>query len=436
MRRSNSQFYCLQLFLLQLFIIFLFWLDTAFDTVQNYSLLNSVPLLFGVNLKKLAEKENMHPFRAARLADRGGDIKKRWYINYYVWDVQRNSLVRKQYYEINNYKTATERYAAARIAVKQINEMLEKGFHIDDAKLEEQKELKNITMIKAIELALEIKKPKIAQSSYRSFNGVVDDTKKYLNNFGGNLAVANWKKSHSIKFLDYLRTDKKLGAASINKYRALLQALFSLLVEREIVENNPWKGIKSEKVVESNANIAFELGQVKTIMDALRKRDPKLLSFVQIMFYTFMRPNELRLTKVKSVDIIERKIFVPAEISKNRKSAFIDIPEQLIPTLTPLLENKAPNEMLFTNKKGKAFPENVMYHSHRRLLIRLNMYNDHTLYSWKHTGVVQAFKNGVNIKSIQLQCRHASISQTDTYLKSLGLVANDGIKFGMPDLPQ
>ena len=339
MRRSKSQFHYLQLFLLQSFTAFLFWLDTEFDTAQLLLVtLNSVPLLFGVNLKKLAEKENMHPFRTARLADRNGDIKKRWYINYYVWDVQRNALVRKQYYEINNYKTATERYAASRIAVKQINEMLEKGFHIDDAKLEEQKELKNITMIKAIDLALEIKKPKIAKSSYRSFNGVVIDTKKYLNIFGGNIAVANWKKSHSIKFLDYLRTDKKLGAASINKYRVLLHALFSLLVEREIVDNNPWKGIKSEKVVESNANIAFELGQVKTIIDVLRTRDPKLLSFVQILFYTFMRPNELRLTKVKSVDIIERKIFVPAEISKNRKSAFIDIPEQLIPTLIPLLE--------------------------------------------------------------------------------------------------
>jgi len=72
---------------------------------------------------------------------------------------------------------------------------------------------------------------------------------------------------------------------------------------------------------------------------------------------------------------------------------------------------------------------------HRDILISLGLDADHTLYSWKHTGVVQAYKNGVNIKSLQLQCRHYSIAQTDEYLKTLGIFENKEIKFGMPNLP-
>lgn len=62
----------------------------------------------------------MHPFRAARLSDRNGNLNKRWFINYYEWDAKKNALVRKLYYEINNYKTAPERYASAKIAVRNL----------------------------------------------------------------------------------------------------------------------------------------------------------------------------------------------------------------------------------------------------------------------------------------------------------------------------
>lgn len=59
---------------------------------------------------------------------------------------------------------------------------------------------------------------------------------------------------------------------------------------------------------------------------------------------------------------------------------------------------------------------------------------DKTLYSWKHSGVVRAYKAGVDLKAIQMQCRHHSIEQTDTYLKSLGFQENTAFKFGMPEI--
>jgi len=54
----------------------------------------------------------------------------------------------------------------------------------------------------------------------------------------------------------------------------------------------------------------------------------------------------------------------------------------------------------------------------------LDMDNRHTLYSWKHTGVVTAYNAGVDIKSIQRQCRHSAREMTCNYLKSLGLYDN------------
>ena len=69
-----------------------------------------------------------------------------------------------------------------------------------------------------------------------------------------------------------------------------------------------------------------------------------------------------------------------------------------------------------------------------KLVEPLNLGKEFTLYSWKHTGVVNAYKNGVDIKALQLQCRHHSVSQTDTYLKSLGFMDNEEFRQGIPEI--
>ena len=61
----------------------------------------------------------------------------------------------------------------------------------------------------------------------------------------------------------------------------------------------------------------------------------------------------------------------------------------------------------------------------------LELNTDYTLYSWKHSGVVAAYNAGVDIKTIQNQCRHHSLEQTDVYLKSLGL----GVSKAMNKIP-
>ena len=63
----------------------------------------------------------------------------------------------------------------------------------------------------------------------------------------------------------------------------------------------------------------------------------------------------------------------------------------------------------------------------RKLIKELNLGSDYTLYSWKHSGVVAAYNAGIDIKTIQNQCRHHSLEQTDIYLKSLGLGVSQAI---------
>jgi len=395
------------------------------------------PVLFNFKLKELENNENMHPFRPARLADRGGDLKKLWYINYYVWDVQKNAMVRRQEYDINKFKTKVESYAFAKITIEKLNELLQKGFHRDKNKSEKQLKAQNTSLAKAVEIATEIKKGKVAKSSFQNYLTSIEHFTKYIKSEGiDTMPVRNWKKTHAIRYIDFLIKEGDKSASTVNKYRAFLKALFTMLLERDYIQTNPWIGFTKEKVVKTNANMAFTSAEMEKIIERLQNFDPEVLAFVKVMFYTFMRPKEIRYTRVKNVLLNNLKIIIPAEISKNRTRGFVDIPEQLLPTIQGLIQGKSPDEFLFQSKKSKIHGKDTMWNRHREFLIALKLNDGHTLYSWKHTGVVQAYKNGVRIKSIQLQCRHHSIAQTDDYLKSLGIFENTEIKFGMPDLPK
>lgn len=53
------------------------------------------------------------PSMEPRLFD-GGDITKRWYIDYRIWDTGKGQFVRKQYTGMNKYPTKTQRMKVAK----------------------------------------------------------------------------------------------------------------------------------------------------------------------------------------------------------------------------------------------------------------------------------------------------------------------------------
>lgn len=65
--------------------------------------------------------------------------------------------------------------------------------------------------------------------------------------------------------------------------------------------------------------------------------------------------------------------------------------------------------------------ENNMYNRHKRILRALGFGKGYCLYSWKHTGAIQAVKNGVGVKELQIQLRHHSLDQVNEYLRQMGV---------------
>ena len=118
----------------------------------------------------------MYPFKKAKLNDCGGNLSGRWYIEFYAWDVQSSTLVRKRYYEVNNITSEQDRRIYANRIIQQLNKLLKKGYHFDVNKVPspaESEETRTYTLSDAVSYALEIKKPYIRSTSYPSYKSTV-----------------------------------------------------------------------------------------------------------------------------------------------------------------------------------------------------------------------------------------------------------------------
>jgi integrase len=192
--------------------------------------------------------------------------------------------------------------------------------------------------------------------------------------------------------------------------------------------------VSKHKEADSRKNIAYNEEQIEKIKKIIVENDEQLWLFIQFIYYCFLRPNEVRQLKYNYLKLDDRKIFIPQHISKNGKDGFVSIPERFDIELKNLkfLDNEG--EYVFPSQdKLKPISKNMMGERYRKLIKVLKLGNEYTLYSWKHSGVVAAYKAGIDIKTIQSQCRHQSLEQTDIYLKSLGLNLNLAIN-KMPEL--
>jgi len=321
--------------------------------------------------------------------------------------------------------------------IQQLNTLLKEGYHFDVNKVPtdvEREQTQAYTLKDAISYALEVKKPSIRPTSYPSYKSTVELFLKWAdNNRLSEMDITYFDKLRAVYFDDYLFVECGYAAKTVNGHIAYMKSLFQVLVDREVILNNLFKNFKKHKESGSRKNLAFNVGQITRIKKIVEEKDPELWLFIQFIYYCFLRPNEIRQLEHRYIQHDDKKIFIPSNISKNGKDGYVSIPDAFYNLLLASEYFNREQRYIFQTKfEVKPISKNVMGNRFRELIKEMNLGKDYTLYSWKHSGVVAAYNAGVDIKTIQNQCRHQSLEQTDIYLKSLGL----GVSQAMNKIPE
>jgi integrase len=388
-----------------------------------------------------------------KLHDCSGDLSKRWFVYYSYLNPATGKMKRfKRYDGFNDLSSVDARLKHAEALISQINRKFDSGWNpfqdnerflyknvsstiVEVGDIGNPIATPEFTIEYFLNYSLERKRGEIREISFASYYSQIQVFLRWLRKCKlDNYDIGQLSRNHMENFLNDL---KKAGRNNTtrNSYHTNLKGLFKILNDQQVIKANPFEKINSLPQNKQSKK-AFSKAQIQAIKENITEKEPQLWLFIQAMYYTCIRPRELRYLKLCDVSVDEGKIFIRSEISKNKKSQYVTIPMPFKQQLNALTLDRYPGNYFLFGKRGipGLFPccRNHFYNIHREILKSLEFSSDYSLYSWKHTGVKEAVKNGVPLKEIQLQLRHHSLDQVDQYLRSLGIVECEGIKNQFP----
>ncbi len=373
----------------------------------------------------------MNRYKFARLYDKKGDLSKRWFVGYYHIHPETNKYSLFKIWISTTLRTRTARLKKARELINNIDNRLINGFNPF-----EQENLGFTKLTDALYNTLQFKatytKPRTVQT-YRSYiNSFIIWLK--LTNLE-NISIESFNYQLAQKFVDYLKIEKKVRNRTFNNYVEHCRAIFNDLVNREYILRNPFNKIK---LLPEDERSVF--AYTKTELDLLRyhfpKDAPKLWLVCQFVFYCAIRPAELVRLKIKYIDLDHGKIFIPAEISKTRRQAVINIPVPFSQDLEQLKLHKLDQEYFLFSKN---LDPGIIPIAPTRIAEKFRKEAEkiglkRKLYELKHTGAGMALEAGSDIRDIQLHLRHSDLNTTENYLKAFKSSTSEAFIKNFPKL--
>jgi hypothetical protein len=395
-----------------------------------------------------------------RLYDAGGDITKRWVIDYRIWHVGKQAFVRKQYTGMNSYLTLKTRYAAAYEALREIKRMVKEGYTVGEVHSETASEapaapdpfdLQVFTLEQALTYFLNYKNATVLANEHRQLavaynEGLARISKNTFANYKTlrslvlqwlqlegtpDMLLATFKRKECDRFFLHLKENLKQSNKTFNKYRGFLSTVLNFFIESQELEiKNPVKKVQHLTAEESDMHEPVQPAHLQKIREHLTSsQDRQMYLFIGFLYYTFTRPHEeVRLLKVG--DIREKTIFIPAKRAKSNRGEHISIPAGLEALITEFGLRKYPPDYYVFTLKGKPglmhVGEKYFYRKHQYLLAALDLDGlNYSLYGYKHTGALELYAMTKDILAVKTHCRHTSSTQTDTYLRKYGAMINE-----------
>ena len=392
-----------------------------------------------------------------QLKNCGGDLSKKWYVEYSLRDPQTGEMKRFRHYDgFSELKSERERYAHADKIIADIKLRLEKGEDPFSSKIityQDEliyqttasrwgKEREAIVCVRTyLSEFLEMKEAELAHSSYQTYNSNLRIFCEWLEkNKLGEKNVRCITEEHIHSFFYYIAGSNHTSRRTVMKYKQLLHTFFDyLLKNKQIIAFNPVINIPNlgEKRDEAARPIPDTIR--RKLINYMREYDPQLLLMCELEYYCAIRPKEGIHLLVGDIDLETATITIRQDISKNGLTETVNIPRQLYDDLTDLLQvGRYPEAYYLFSGDGlpgkNRLGKNTLRYRFDRIRDKLGLSKIYKLYSFKHTGAAKLVNAGINTWELQKHFRHKSVTTTEKNLAKRVGVNSGLIKNDFPDM--
>lgn len=370
---------------------------------------------------------------------------------YYIWNIDEQSFVRKRIIIPKDIQDQ-ERQLYAEKLIEDVKLKISKGYAAFNSKeseskyikvIEEENRLKNkeFTVKEAFDNYIKRKEHSLSVNSIKAYKGYVKWFYRFCDKYDyTNIMLKDFTFEKANLFFDEIFTEKSIKEKTHNEIVSFVNTVFSFYKRKKIIDENPC--VHELKIVESEeSHHPLTMNQIALMKEYIlnNQKDEQFWLFINFCFYTFARPRiELRLLKVKN--ILNTSILITSSTAKKNKNRHVIIPDILEKLIQKHNIRSYPKEYYVFSTNGvpgeKPTGINYFYKRNKETLIACGLTDkEYDLYSWKHTGNIQAKIAGTSVFDLKEQNGHQSVQQTEKYLRKIGAISpQDKDKLKQPEI--
>lgn len=346
--------------------------------------------------------------------DYKGDLSQRWYIYFSFPDPDSGKMKPHKIFISQKFKTRTSRYNETSRVRDLYREKLKSGWTPYSNSGGEY-----TTLIHAIEFYLENKLPPVMRiRTYNSYKSHLKYLIIYIKKNNLHLKFVNdFSKIDAKNFMYKTRIDNKHANRTHNNILTTMRTMWNFFIKNDFCIKNVFLCV--DPLMEAQPPIIpYTYDELSLISNTLKKFDESLWMISQMIYYCFLRPQEIVRLRFSNIDIDRGLIFTSGYATKNKNSEAIVIPTQFINSIDKEFFKSYPMDWYIFSRKLKPGTKEISIARIDESWMKYR--NTHGLgnkkiYWLKHTGNGEAIDSGINIRDIQNHNRHSSLEYTQKY---------------------
>lgn len=238
------------------------------------------------------------------------------------------------------------------------------------------------------------------------------------------LEIEKWRSS-MIKGKIFVA--KPLAETTVQRIVNVMAAIMKKAAINRLIDESPFAGFTRPKAKPRKKAMHLEFEQYQKLVALFAER---IRILVQVMFYTGLRPSEALGLTWDRINLRKMEITVDRQLSRNLHESVFGDPKTPAsnrtvyfgPALKDLLiahrENfgEGPHGLLTSNRHGGVYRYNSASDAFNKIARRLELSVGSGLHMLRHTYASESIAAGANMKELQEQLGHSSITETmDTY---------------------
>lgn len=354
----------------------------------------------------------------------------RWHIDFQRFDPATGEETRhRQDFDLNEIEDLEVRERVGERLVQNIEVFAQapvpRNRHIPE-KAESQ------TVKEAVEFALTLKRRLPRQNSIRKYETVAKAFLAWCQKMHyAALPVGEFGRKQARAYWDNLTTRRDYRGRTLNNYLATLRALWSEMMERDMVGENPWAKIKPVRN-EEKLRRPFTEEERRVVAAHIEATDYWLFRGVLLQFFCYIRPVELIRLKFRDFDLGKGLVTVLEGNAKSWRKQVKTIPASVMHYFRDGIFDKQPGNYHLFGRVGEGARAKMQpaakpidagrpYKRHARALARLKAdgrltgdISGLTWYSWKDTGISMHTRRTSPVATKD-QAGHATLAVTSLY---------------------